>query len=47
MIPALCGLVAFQIGSHIFSQASLDFHPSIYASSGAGMTGVLNSGQWL
>jgi hypothetical protein len=31
MPPALLALIIFEIGSHIFPQASLDHKPSIYA----------------
>jgi hypothetical protein len=40
MSPALFALVNFEIGSCANAQAGLDWDPSIYASCGAGMTGV-------
>jgi hypothetical protein len=38
--PALFALAIFQIGSHIYAQASLGCNPPVYSSQVAGMTGV-------
>jgi hypothetical protein len=32
MLPAIFALVTFEIASHVYAQASLDLHPTIYAS---------------